>query len=325
MSVLSPNSSSAPQSDTPVIWSLWGRFFLLLSLLLMARASRAQSPDSENGSFPAVADLGRGQAARARFTYYDGSRCAGTAGMLVPTVAVGAAAGTFSASPAGLRLNPLTGAIDLAQSQPGTYTIINQLADATSASTSLELHALPAPTLAASGPTTFAPGGAVQLIASGGTPGATYQFFNNGQAISGATANKYTATASGSYTVLVINPGSCVAASAPVAVTVAPANGPALTKQVKTTPASSARPAAAGVVLNVFPNPNTGSFTVAVTGSSSPTELAVFTTLGEKVQSSTLPLVAGTCNADLSHLAPGVYILRATTAAGTISRRVVRE
>ncbi|TGE25266.1 T9SS type A sorting domain-containing protein [Hymenobacter aquaticus] len=285
----------------------------MLSLLVVARASRAQSPDSENGTLRAGGPVvARSQAARASFAYYEGSRCTGTVGTLVPTIATGATGGTFSASPGGLRLDPATGSIDLAQSQPGTYTIVNQLAEAVAASTTLELHALPSPVLTASGATALAPGGSVQLVASGGQPGASYQFFNDGQAISGATTSTYTATAGGSYTVLVINPGSCVAASAPVAITAAPA---------RATRAAAASP----VTLQVFPNPNTGSFVVAISGSAASAELAVFTSGGQPVQTLVLPLIAGSAKADLSKLAPGTYLLRATTAGGTVTRRVVRE
>ncbi|ALW85602.1 hypothetical protein AUC43_11170 [Hymenobacter sedentarius] len=163
----------------------------------------------------------------ADFSYAGGSRCAGTQGTITPTLAAGATAGTYTASPAGLSLNASTGAVDVAQSQPGTYTITNSLAaasgcSATSASTSLVLNAQPTPALAAGGATTFCQGGSVTLTATGGTGAATYQFYSNGQPISGATGTSYAATASGSYTVLITNPGGCAATSAPVSVTVNP-------------------------------------------------------------------------------------------------------
>ena len=163
----------------------------------------------------------------ADFSYAGGSRCAGSAGTLAPTLASGATAGTYSASPAGLSLTASTGAIDLAQSQPGTYTVTNIVAPANgcaavSATTSVVLTAQPVAVLAASGPTTFCQGGSVVLTASGGAAGATYQFLNNGQAIAGATAATYTASASGSYGVVITNPGGCAGTSAATAVTVNP-------------------------------------------------------------------------------------------------------
>lgn len=295
---------------------------LLLSLLLMARATRAQSPDQEQALL--LAATGGPAATNSvvlSFAYDGGSRCAGTEGSLTPALAQNAVAGQFSASPAGLSLDSSTGRIDLARSQAGAYTITNHsIGGAASASTFLVLNALPSPTLTTSGPTTFHRGGSVTLKASGGTPGATYQFFNNGQAIGGATGDTYTATVSGSYTVLVINPGSCVAASPAVAVQVTAADSPELTKAPLST-----RPGAPAVELAVYPNPSPGQFTVAITGSQQPVQLTVSNALGQLIQNSTLSVVDGACHTDLTHLAPGVYILRATTSSGTLSRRIVRD
>ena len=163
----------------------------------------------------------------AGFSYVGGSSCAGATGMLTPTLATGATAGTYSATPAGLGLTAGTGAIDLSQSQPGTYTVTNTVAAANgcaavSASTSVVLTAQPVAVLATGGPTTFCQGGSVVLTASGGAAGATYQFLNNGQALAGATNATYTASASGSYSVVITNPGGCASTSAATPVTVNP-------------------------------------------------------------------------------------------------------
>ena len=163
----------------------------------------------------------------AGFSYVGGSRCAGTTGTLTPTAATGATAGTYSASPAGLSLNAGTGAIVLSQSQPGTYTVTNTVAAsggcaAVSATTSVVLTAQPVATLTAGGPTTFCQGGSVVLTASGGAAGATYQFLNNSQALAGATSATYTASAGGSYSVVITNPGGCASTSTTISVTVNP-------------------------------------------------------------------------------------------------------
>jgi len=68
---------------------------------------------------------------------------------------------------------------------------------------------------------TFCAGGSVVLNANTGT-GYTYQWSNNGTAISGATATSYTATAAGIYTVTVTS-NYCPATSTGVKVTVNPA------------------------------------------------------------------------------------------------------
>ncbi|PJJ59394.1 T9SS type A sorting domain-containing protein [Hymenobacter chitinivorans] len=292
--------------DSVASW--WSHALILLGLLLMSRASRAQGPDADQLAFSESAG-GAPTTLSAAFAYDGGSRCAGTVGQLVPAWANGAQAGTFSASPVGLSLNPTTGVVDLARSQAGAYTITNQLAAGgaagVAASTFLVLHTLPSPVLTASGPTTFGAGGAVRLTASGGTEGATYQFFNNGQLIREATSNTYTATKSGSYTVLVINPGSCVAASAAVPVTVAPA---------KTAPE-----------LSIAPNPTPAHFTI-FTGAAAPAaRISVRNGRGEEVQTGLVPAGVPSYDVDLSSLAAGTYMLQVTTATGRVMRRVVRE
>lgn len=67
--------------------------------------------------------------------------------------------------------------------------------------------------------TTFCTGGSVVLNANTGS-GFTYQWAKDGSNISGATAASYTATATGSYTVIVINSGGCTATSSALSVTV---------------------------------------------------------------------------------------------------------
>ena len=163
----------------------------------------------------------------ATFTYNGGNRCTGTSGTLTPALASGASAGTFSATPTGLSLNTSTGEINVAQSQPGTYTVTNTIAPTNgcamvSATASVVLTVQPVATLAAGGPTTFCQGGSVVLTASGGAAGATYQFLNNGLVITGATTSTYTASAGGSYSVIITNPGGCASTSAATTVTVNP-------------------------------------------------------------------------------------------------------
>jgi hypothetical protein len=63
----------------------------------------------------------------AAFTYAAGTNCAGATGTVAATLATGATAGTFSATPAGLGLNASTGAINLATSAAGTYIVVNSL------------------------------------------------------------------------------------------------------------------------------------------------------------------------------------------------------
>ncbi|GAB3872122.1 hypothetical protein GCM10028824_22140 [Hymenobacter segetis] len=166
----------------------------------------------------------------AGFSYANAAYCASGANPTA-TLTAGAAAGTFTASPTGLSLNASTGAINLAASQPGTYTVTNTVSangacQAASATTQVSVSAVPAAALAVSGPTTICQGSTVTLTANGGSTGATYQFLLNGQPINGATAATYAAAQSGTYSVVVTNPGNCTATSAGTAITVNPVATP---------------------------------------------------------------------------------------------------
>jgi hypothetical protein len=75
----------------------------------------------------------------------------------------------------------------------------------------------PIPTISAGGPTTFCSGSSVLLTANSTVAG-TYQWFNGGVAIGGETNSTYTATAAGTYTVVVTS--TCASSSAPTTVNV---------------------------------------------------------------------------------------------------------
>ena len=109
----------------------------------------------------------------------------------------------------------------------GTYTVVvtSSGCSTTSAGTNVTANTSPTATITAGGSTSFCTGGSVVLSANTGT-GLTYQWRNNGNNISGATASTYTATGSGSYTVVVSN-GTCSTTSA--ATTVATGSAPAAT------------------------------------------------------------------------------------------------
>jgi len=85
-----------------------------------------------------------------------------------------------------------------------------------------ENAALPKPSVALSGAASFCPGGSVTLTAtpSGGSGGYSFQWYAGGSSIGGATSAAYTATASGSYHVVVTDSLGCASTpSDPVAVT----------------------------------------------------------------------------------------------------------
>ncbi|TKB95137.1 immunoglobulin-like domain-containing protein, partial [Pedobacter cryophilus] len=97
---------------------------------------------------------------------------------------------------------------------PVTLTVTDNAGNVTTANAIVNVQ--PA-AIIVSGQTTVCQGGTIPLIANLGD---TYQWYNNGVAISGATNQNYTATQTGSYTVAVTNSGGCSGTSLPTVVTV---------------------------------------------------------------------------------------------------------
>jgi gliding motility-associated-like protein len=95
----------------------------------------------------------------------------------------------------------------------GTGVLANQGGNGRTAA-AIILAAPARPQVTASGPLTFCKDDSVVLNASAG---ATYQWFRNGSAISGATADSYTAKTEGDYTVVITNSNGCASAPSLVA------------------------------------------------------------------------------------------------------------
>jgi hypothetical protein len=104
--------------------------------------------------------------------------------------------------------------------QTGSYTVtINN--SVTSSAVNVTVNAAPTVSISNSGVTTFCAGGSVNLIGSTGT-GYSYQWNQNGSAITGATTSNYTALQAGAYTLSITNATSCTATSTAMNVTVNP-------------------------------------------------------------------------------------------------------
>ena len=226
------------------------------------------------------------QAAQATFGYPAANYCA-SGNSVAPVLASGSSAGTFSASPAGLSLNAGTGTVNLAQSQPGTYTVTNAIAASsgctpTSASAQLVVNALPTATLTAGGPLTFCQGGNVTLTAAAGT-GYSYQFLRNGAAIAGATNASYSPTTAGDYTVMVTNTSGC----------------------------TTTTPTATTVVVNAATTATFGygSSTYCQGGAATPTPTVSGTPGGSFSTTNGLSLNAASGAIDLSQSQPGTYTI----------------
>lgn len=114
----------------------------------------------------------------------------------------------------------------------GSYTVLvtsSATCSAASAPVVVTVNPLP-PNTATSGSTNLCTGNSL-IIAGPPGAGLTYQWFNGATIIPGATSQNYSATAAGSYTVVVSN-GTCSATSSPIVIT---ANTPLV---IATTPGS---------------------------------------------------------------------------------------
>ncbi len=143
----------------------------------------------------------------------------------------------------------------------GSYTVRVSAGScqATSSALAVTVNSTPTATITAGGATTFCVGGNVVLNANTGS-GLTYQWFNNGNAIGGATGSTYNATNNGSYTVRVSS-GSCQATSSAVAVTVISSPNATITPGGATTFCSGGHvilnaPAGTGLAYQWFNNGN---------------------------------------------------------------------
>lgn len=155
------------------------------------------------------------------------------AGQSVVLTANGSGATSYQWSLAGTDIGGATSSTYSAGAS-GNYTVTitdaNGCNSPSSDPTSVTVEPVPAaPAVTPGGPTTFCAGGSVTLTASA-TGATVYQWFQDGAAISGATTNAYTASASGNYTVTYLNSNGCpsTASTAVTVVVTTPPPAPAI-------------------------------------------------------------------------------------------------
>ncbi len=161
---------------------------------------------------------------------YTGSPWCSTSGVQSVTL-VGTAGGAYSAAPAGLTINGVTGAITPATSTAGTYTVTYTIAAAggcgvVTATASVTVTALPTAVISYAGSPFCKTLGAGQAVTLVGTPGGTYSSTAGLSIVGGTGAIDPSASTAGTYTVTytIAAGGGCgiVTATTPVTITALP-------------------------------------------------------------------------------------------------------
>jgi hypothetical protein len=170
--------------------------------------------------------------ADATFSYANTSYCKNATNPS-PVYPVGASAGNYSATPAGLVfVNTNTGVVNLAASTAGTYTVTNTITSSGSCPSStgtftLTIEDISTPVISTSGPVVFCEGDNVVLTSS---------VANNILWSDNVTSTaSLTATQTGTYSVTATSTsGNCTATSAPINVTANPLPGAPVLSQTGT-------------------------------------------------------------------------------------------
>jgi len=77
--------------------------------------------------------------------------------------------------------------------------------------------------------------------------------------------------------------------------------------------------------LQVFPNPNNGTFTLSYTGNAALEQISVFDVTGKLIKSETLKGFNKKQSFDFTNLAKGMYFIKVQTANALVSKRVIIE
>jgi hypothetical protein len=160
--------------------------------------------------------------------------------------------------------------------------------------------------IAPSGTVTICEGQKIKLQANADVP-LTYQWYQNGIAISGATQSSYKASADGSYTVITTNSQACTKQSPPTIVEI--------TCKTET-----------NVVDEIFisPNPSTGNLQINLSSHEFST-LTLTNLLGQEIFKSEIPSDESTLNFDFRNFEKGIYLVKLQSEDRTVVRKWILE
>jgi hypothetical protein len=136
------------------------------------------------------------------------------------------------------------------------------------------------------------------------TSATTYQWYLNGQPISGATSQTYAATYNGVYVVRITDANGCVYRYS---------EGLVYTDGTSTAGMNESKLSD----LNIYPNPSTGIFQLNGSFTNAAFSVAVFDNLGQEVFAS-----ENKTSLDLSDLKNGSYLVFITTTGGSVTKRI---
>lgn len=137
----------------------------------------------------------------------------------------GLGGGVYTSSPAGLSINATTGAIDISNSTPGTYTVIYSFNNGLcSNTTNASISILPMPVLVVNDPAPVCSPGTVDIttsaVTAGSTSGLSFQYYTDA-ACTTPLSNASAISVSGTYYIRGISAtGGCVTDAKPVVVTI---------------------------------------------------------------------------------------------------------
>lgn len=200
--------------------------------------------------------------------------------------------------------------------QPGVYKITvtdSNGCQKTSAGYKLSVTNTPTASITPLGSTSISSGGNVKLRAANGT-GVNWQWYIDGNLISGATMRDHIATAPGDYTVTISRSG-CSATSSPVSVSQTGSRQPGITSF------STAQ----GFDLLVYPNPAKDHVFVSTNGKSLGSGTVMILDLTGKTMVMRQLKDEDEVWLDVSSLSPGIYLLRYANGSHNRTVRILKD